>query len=98
MTKSEILYYLSEHKDDFSKKFDIVKLGLFGSFAKNNASTESDIDILIELKPNSQNIYQKKKAFKNELENFFHRKVDVAREKYLNPRAKESIMDSVTYV
>lgn len=98
MEKADILFYLSEHKDEFLKKFDIVKLGLFGSFSKNSETPESDIDILIELKPNSENIYQKKKDFKNELENYFHRKVDVAREKYLNPRARESIMDSITYV
>ena len=40
----------------------------------------------------------KKKEFKSELENNFQRKVDIAREKYIKPIAKESIMNSITYV
>ena len=98
MTKEEILFYLAEHKSEFLKKFDIVSLGLFGSFAKGNHSDSSDIDILIELKPDTDNVYSKKKAFKAELEDYFQRKVDIAREKYLNPLAKQSIMDTITYV
>jgi predicted nucleotidyltransferase len=98
MTKSEILLYLSEHKDDFFQRFGLIKLGLFGSFAKDTYSKESDIDIIIELDDNIQNIYATKKAFKHELENYFQRKVDIAREKYLKPLAKKSIMEHVTYV
>lgn len=98
MTKLEILDYLSEHKHDFFQRFGLVKLGLFGSFANGTASENSDIDILIELDKNVDNIYMKKKEFKSELEKYFQRKVDIAREKYIKPIAKESIMNNITYV
>jgi len=98
MTKTEILNYLSIHKDDFFQRFGLVKLGLFGSYAKGTNSKESDIDILIELDNDLDDIYEKKRAFRLELERYFQKKVDLAREKYLKPFAKESIMEHVTYV
>lgn len=98
MTKEYILNYLKEHKDEFSQKFGIVKLGLFGSYAKDEANENSDIDILIELENNITNIHDKKSNFKITLENYFNLKIDIAREKYLKPLAKEEILSEVVYV
>lgn len=98
MTKEYIINYLSEHKNEFSKKFGITKLGLFGSYARNEAQKNSDIDILIELENNLTDIHDKKSDFKHTLENYFNLKVDIAREKYLKPLAKEEILKDVVYV
>jgi len=98
MTKEYIINYLKEHKDEFSQKFGIIKLGLFGSYANNSATIDSDIDILIELENNLSNIYEKKLDFKNTLENHFNLSVDIAREKYLKPLAKKEILKEVEYV
>ena len=97
LTQHEILSYLTEHKEEFSKRFGIVKLGLFGSFSRGTPKEESDIDILIEL-DNIEDIHRKKVLFRQQLENKFHRKIDIAREKYLSPLAKQTIMDDVIYV
>jgi predicted nucleotidyltransferase len=48
MTKEIILNYLKKNKDKFYKEFGIVTLGLFGSYAKNSATKDSDIDIFYE--------------------------------------------------
>ena len=98
MTQSDILSYLSQHKEEFFQRFGLVKLGIFGSFGRNEAKEDSDIDIIIELDNNVDDIFRKKQAFKNELESYFQRKVDIAREKYLKPLAKESIMNDAIYV
>ncbi len=98
MTQSYILSYLSQHKEEFFQKFGLVKLGIFGSFGRDEAREDSDIDIIIELDNNVNDIYRKKQAFKYELESYFQRKVDIAREKYLKPLAKESIMNDAIYV
>jgi dTDP-4-amino-4,6-dideoxygalactose transaminase len=47
MTKNIILQVLTQHKDDIKKRFNINKIGLFGSYAKECANDESDIDIVI---------------------------------------------------
>ena len=98
MTKEYIINYLSEHKDEFAQKFGITKLGLFGSYAKGNATNNSDIDILIELENNLSDIHEKKTIFKETLENYFKIKVDIAREKYLKPFAKQEVLKEVEYV
>jgi predicted nucleotidyltransferase len=49
-TKNEILKVISEHKEELSK-FGVSKLGLFGSYARNEQSNNSDIDLLIDFEP-----------------------------------------------
>ncbi|WP_428024735.1 nucleotidyltransferase family protein [Arcobacter sp.] len=98
MTKEYIINYLSEHKDEFSKKFGITKLGLFGSYVRSEAKENSDIDILVELENGLSNIHDKKSDFKDTLEKYFNLKVDIAREKYLKPLAKKEILSEVEYV
>lgn len=98
MTKEYIINYLSEHKDEFSQKFGITKLGLFGSYVRDEATKNSDIDILIELESNLTDIHEKKTTFKQILEDYFNTKVDIAREKYLKPFAKHEVLKEVEYV
>ena len=50
MTQDIIINYLTEHKEQFKKDFGITKIGLFGSYARNEAKNDSDIDILIDMK------------------------------------------------
>lgn len=98
MTKEYIINYLSEQKNEFSQKFGITKLGLFGSYVRDEADKNSDIDILVELENNLTDIHDKKTAFKETLEKYFNLKVDIAREKYLSPLAKKEILKEVIYI
>ncbi len=98
MTKEYIINYLSEHKDEFSQKFGITKLGLFGSYVRDEAHKNSDIDILVELENNLTDIHDKKTTFKETLEKHFNLKVDIAREKHLRPFAKKEILNEVIYI
>ncbi|RXJ81947.1 nucleotidyltransferase family protein [Arcobacter sp. F2176] len=98
MTKEYIINYLSEHKDEFSKKFGITKLGLFDSYVRSEAKENSDIDILVELENGLINIYDKKSEFRNVLENHFQKKINIVREKYLIPIIKEDILREVKYI
>lgn len=47
MTKEEILSFLKEHKDELYQKYAVTKIGLFGSYAKDEAQLNSDIDLAI---------------------------------------------------
>ncbi len=98
MTQDIIINYLSEHKEQFKKDFGITKIGLFGSYARNEAKNDSDIDILIELRKGLVDIYEKKSLLKEIMEKAFDKKVDIAREKYLRPLVKDEILKEVKYV
>lgn len=48
MTKEDILDFLTLHKHELQTNFALTKIGLFGSYAKDTATENSDIDIIIE--------------------------------------------------
>jgi predicted nucleotidyltransferase len=48
MTKKDILHFLNLHKEKLQERYSVVKIGLFGSYAKDSATKESDIDIYVE--------------------------------------------------
>lgn len=47
MTKEYILDFLKAHKDELKKNYKVLEIGLFGSYAKDKADENSDIDIVI---------------------------------------------------
>jgi predicted nucleotidyltransferase len=96
MTKNEIIDYLKKNKDKFTKKYQISKLALFGSYSRDENRDDSDIDIAIET-PLSD--YFLLYDFKEELESFFHTKVDVIRiRKKMNQALKRRISKDGIYV
>jgi len=53
-TRSEILSFLKDHKHELYSDYQIVKIGLFGSFATAQENEYSDIDLIVEFKPETQ--------------------------------------------
>ena len=47
MTKTYILNFLKEHKNELRKKYGLIEIGLFGSYAKGTQNEDSDIDLAI---------------------------------------------------
>ena len=47
MTKDEVLELLRAHKPVLSERFGITEIALFGSFARDQATDSSDVDILV---------------------------------------------------
>ncbi len=47
MTKKYILDFLKANKDELKKTYGLIEIGLFGSYAKDKADEDSDIDIVI---------------------------------------------------
>ncbi len=50
MTREFILNFLKIHKEELENKFGLTKIGLFGSYAKDSYTNESDIDLAIAVK------------------------------------------------
>ena len=47
LTASEILKKLKENREKI-RKFGVKRIGLFGSYIRNEQKKESDIDVLVE--------------------------------------------------
>jgi len=74
MTKEYILDFLTTHKKEIQDKFALTRIGLFGSYAKDNANQNSDIDIVIE---STKKDFFLREDLKEYLEKSFNKNVDV---------------------
>ena len=48
MNRDEVLNELRTHKETLAERFGVTGLALFGSFARNQATERSDVDILVQ--------------------------------------------------
>lgn len=94
---NKILKYLKLNKERYKSEFHIIKIGIFGSFARNEQNEESDIDIIIEFEENTSNLTKIKQQLKSEIRTQFNRSVDICREKYIKPIFKTQILSEVKY-
>lgn len=97
-TKGEILDFLSGNKKHFRKRYGIIKIGLFGSFARDEQTESSDIDLIVEFKKNTPNLYDLKIDLKRFIKENLNLDVDIAREKYIKPNYRKSIHKETIYV
>ena len=97
-SKEEILDFLQINYNDIVHNYHLTKLGIFGSFARDEQSEDSDVDVLIEIEEGTPNIHDFKISLNKYLSSSFNRSVDIAREKYLKPYAKEFILKDAIYV
>ena len=93
-----IVKVLKDHKD-ILEKYDVKRIGLFGSYVRGKQTPQSDIDFLVEFgKPSFDNFMDL--AFY--LEDLFGKKVDLLTPAGVKDiRVKEvakNIMDGVIYV
>ena len=96
--KEDIIAYLHNQKQQIAQQYYVERLGLFGSYATNEQTEQSDIDLLIEFSPDTNNITEHKKELRNYLQTVFGKEVDLHREKYLKPYCRQQILEEVIYV
>jgi len=97
MTKAFILNFLAQHKDEFFKKYGVTKIGLFGSYVRDDFKEDSDVDIAIEML-NEKKSLNSFFSLRRELEEAFNLKVDLGIESSLKSIAKEKILKEIIYV
>ena len=86
MSKGEIKKYLIE----YLKKNGVVKASIFGSLARNEDTSTSDIDILVQFEESKSLLDLV--GLKLELEEKFNRKIDILTYNSVNPLIKDYIL------
>lgn len=95
VTKSYIEKKLQRLKPYLSRKYNVSRIGYFGSFSRNEQTEESDIDILVEFsKPIGWDFFDLKDLLEKEL----GVKVDLVSTKALRKQLRDSILDQTQYV
>ncbi|MCW7494876.1 nucleotidyltransferase domain-containing protein [Leptospira sp. 2 VSF19] len=77
-TKKELIEELTKIKPILNNDFGVLKIGVFGSFAKDTVNSNSDVDLLVEMKSPDFDSFVGLKIF---LENLFERNVDLVRKR-----------------
>lgn len=96
MSRDEIIVKLRRFKDAHQKKFNFVKIGFFGSAAKNSMRETSDVDFVVVLpKPDFFDLIEIREALERE----FNCPVDLVRyRENMNKFLKQTIDREAIYV
>lgn len=95
MTREQILDFLRQHKQEMHDRFGVIKIGLFGSYARGEARQDSDIDVAIELSTYSADGYF---GVLHLLEDTFKKRIDLGIESNFKPIIKPYILKEIIYV
>ncbi len=97
MKRESVIEILRTHKPMLYQKYGVIKIGIFGSYARNQQRADSDIDIAIEIIKEKKNLHNFL-SIKRELERILGKKVDLGIESTLKPIIKEYVSKEIIYV
>ena len=96
MDREQVLQLLAQHKTQLAYRYGVLRLALFGSTARDSASAESDIDILVAFDgPATSQRYFGVQFY---LEDLLDRPVDLVTEKALRPELRPHIEREALHV
>ncbi len=96
MTKDELISTLASVKEELQQRFGIEKIALFGSYARDEATDNSDVDIVI-LEIKEKNFLNRLNAI-DFLENKLNQKVDMGYFDSMKTFIKNRIRKDFIYV
>jgi len=94
MTRSEIERILQEKKTFLADYYHVKRIGLFGSYVRDEQTDESDIDLLVEF---SKPVGLEFIDLKFYLEELLQKPVDLVTPNALKPLIREDIMSEVQF-
>ncbi|MBN1970746.1 MAG: nucleotidyltransferase family protein [Candidatus Delongbacteria bacterium] len=98
MTNKEFILSTIKSKESEIARYGIKSIGLFGSYARDEQSENSDIDILIDFEPEKEN-FDNYMAVYDIIEKLFNnQRVEVVTKNGLSPYIGPKILNEVRYV
>jgi predicted nucleotidyltransferase len=94
-TREEILASLGAAKTELQKRFRVRTLALFGSYARNQQTERSDVDILVEVDPSIGLGFV---TLAEELERRLQERVDLVSSRAVKPNRRRLIEPDLIYV
>jgi len=93
-TLAQLKESLNQYRSTLQDEYKVVRLGVFGSYARGTPDEESDVDILVELQ---EPLGLKFIDLKDYLEQILGLKVDLVTPQALKPRLRASILAEVQF-
>ena len=95
ITKEQILKTLAEDKSELQRQFKVRRLALFGSYARGEQRTDSDVDILVEVDPSIGLDFV---TLAERIEKLLGTSVDLVSSRAVNSKAMKFIEPELIYV
>ncbi|TSA25894.1 hypothetical protein D4R71_04460 [bacterium] len=96
MNLDDIINFIKNNKKFLKEQYGVEKIGIFGSYVKNNIKDDSDIDIAIEMAKESKTLHNFLEL-KRYLEKNLQREVDLGIESNLKKAVKNKIKSEIIY-
>ncbi len=97
ITNKKILFTAIQKNSETIKSFGVERIGVFGSFVRNEADENSDVDFLIEFQKGKKN-YDNFYSLHTFLEEITHRRIDLLTRESLSRHIGPYILKEVEYV
>lgn len=96
LSQQEILEELSKNLNTWKAKYGVKRIGLFGSYSREEQADSSDIDVLVEFNDTDLS-FDNYMDLKFSLEDRFQKPIDLVIIDDIKPALKPSILRSVKY-
>ena len=97
-TLDEIKKILKRHEKELKERYGIKEIGIFGSHLRGEAKEGSDLDILIEFKPDTKISLLEFVELENYLSDLLGIKVDLVEKSTLKARIGKEILGEVVFL
>ncbi|MCD7036040.1 nucleotidyltransferase family protein [Metabacillus sp. GX 13764] len=92
----DILQVFSINLNQWSKSFGVKRIGLFGSYTRNEQIESSDIDVIVEFNDDCLS-FDNYMDLKFILEDIFKKQIDLVISDDIKPAIKQNILRSAKY-
>lgn len=92
----DTIFIIIKNNKKLLKEYGVIRIGLFGSYARNENTNESDIDIILEFEKNKKNFHNYMESCKI-IEKAFNKKVDIVTSDAISPYIRPYIEKEVIY-
>ncbi len=102
MTNSSIIEIL-HNNNELLKRHNVIKIGLFGSYARGEQRKDSDIDLLVEFNerafgPDYKGYFDTVTSLSEELCSLLNHNVDLVTVEMLSPHVAPEVLEDVQFI
>jgi uncharacterized protein len=100
LERQDIISYLSENKQLFRERYFVDKIGLIGSYARDDYDQNSDVDLVVYFLPEAINnrIYRLYIGLQEKISSQLNKQVNIIANGKVLPAFKEVIEKEIIYV
>ena len=100
LDRQDIINYLTKNKQFFRENYFVDKIGLIGSYARNDYDNNSDVDLVVYFLPEANNnrIFRLYLKLQEKISTQLNKKFDIIANGKVLPAFKEMIDNEIIYV